>query len=224
MHHAVMLILLLGALLTPGAPVARADAQAPAPLLSVVTPRDGDTLAGTTVQVMVETAHFTLVSLPLSRAEAGQHPELNQPNIGHIQLQLDDGPPVVLDRGSVFLLTNVPSGAHTLTVALMNVDHSPLSPPAQQVIVFRTLAPQGAGAAPVAAPKRIPHTAEPADLLGSEQGWLLLLLLAIGLLAVALAARSYVQVTAFSDIVAGQLRSLRAAADPWAELRRRKGR
>lgn len=167
MRRLLMLVLLL-LILGPVMPVG-----AQGPELTVLSPKDGETISGTAVTVTFQTSGITLVPSTIPVSEAGKRPEANRPGEGHVHFMLDLQPLVVWERGDPFTFENVPPGEHQLTVELANNDHSPLSPPVVQVVQFRT------GGAPQVMPTT-GGTAAPAGLVLALLALVGLLLMASG--------------------------------------------
>jgi photosystem II stability/assembly factor-like uncharacterized protein len=109
------------------------NVKAAAPTLSIIVPKDGAVLSGGDVTVSVNVNNFKLVD------KLGQ---ANLPGEGHIHYFLDVTPPTVPDKpaataAGTFVATaatshtwsNLAPGNHSLSVELVNNDHTPLSPP-----------------------------------------------------------------------------------------------
>ena len=112
------------------------------PQLTVVSPKAGETIVGTTVKVVVTTSDFELVKAVVPVTEAGKRPDANQPGKGMVHLTLDLLPLAILDQGDTYTFTDIPAGEHQLEVELATNDHSLLSPPVVQVVQFRSVAGQ----------------------------------------------------------------------------------
>jgi hypothetical protein len=118
-------------------------AAAQGPTLSVVTPKSGGMVDGSTINVSFTTSNIKLVATSIAVAEAGKHPEANRPGEGHVHFVLDLQPLVVWESADPYTFSGVPAGEHDLMVELVNNDHSPLSPPVMQHIQFRSGMPKG---------------------------------------------------------------------------------
>lgn len=112
------------------------------PQLQVSSPQSGDTIDGSSVTVSYDVSGFTVAPSTVPLEAAGQRPEANRPEEGHVHLMLDLLPVVVLESTEPYTFTNVQPGEHQLVVELVNNDHSPLSPPIVQTVRFRTTADQ----------------------------------------------------------------------------------
>jgi hypothetical protein len=120
--------------------LALASVAAAEPQLSVVSPKAGETIVGTTVKVVVKTSDFELVKAVVPVTEAGKRPDANQPGKGMVHLTLDLLPLAILDQGDSYTFKDIPAGEHQLEVELATNDHSLLSPPVVKVVRFRTMA------------------------------------------------------------------------------------
>jgi LPXTG-motif cell wall-anchored protein len=138
MRQIGLLIVMLMLLLSIAQPAA-----AQGPTLSVVTPKSGESIDGSTVSVSFTTSNIKLVPTSIPVAEAGKRPEANHPGEGHLHFVLDLQPLVVWESGDPYTFSGVPAGEHQLMVELVNNDHSPLSPPVMQQIQFRSGMPRG---------------------------------------------------------------------------------
>lgn len=138
MRQVCMLIVVVMLMLGVAQPAA-----AQGPTLSVVTPKSGQAIDGSSVSVSFTTSNIKLVPTSISVAEAGKHPEANRPGEGHLHFVLDLQPLVVWESADPYTFANVPAGQHQLMVELVNNDHSPLSPPVMQQIQFRSGMPSG---------------------------------------------------------------------------------
>jgi hypothetical protein len=133
--------------------------------LVVMAPASGDAVDGSEVVVRFEANEFSIVPSTIPLEEAGQHPEVNRPEEGHVHLMLDLGPVVVWNVADPYTFSDVPPGEHQLVVELVNNDHSSLSPAVLQEIRFRSTASQ-----------LLPRTGE----ARSEGSWTRLALIALG--------------------------------------------
>jgi outer membrane protein assembly factor BamB len=113
-----------------------------APSIKVVNPIDGSTAAAGDLTVTAEPINFKLADPSGNANAAGQ---------GHIHYFLDvnapttQGQPAVTAAGTYaataatsYTWKNVPPGKHTLSVELVNNDHTPLNPPVVQKINITT--------------------------------------------------------------------------------------
>lgn len=129
---AVPVILAIMALLaSPG--VVAAD-----PGLTVSSPRNDESIDGTSVTVTFDVSDFSVVPSTVPLAEAGLRPEANREGEGHVHFMLDLMPIVVWESTEPYTFSDVPPGEHTLMVELVNNDHSPLAAPVVQQIRFST--------------------------------------------------------------------------------------
>jgi hypothetical protein len=129
------MLILAACALGAGAGVA---AAAP-PALEVLGPTENAVVVGDAVTVAFRVGDFRIVPSTIPVSEFGQRPDANLPGEGHLHLMLDLEPLVVWDRDEPYTFTNVPTGAHRLTVELANNDHSSLSPPVVREIRFQTV-------------------------------------------------------------------------------------
>ena len=111
-----------------------------APSIKFVNPLDGGSVAAGDVMVTAEATNFKLVDQLGKANAAGQ---------GHIHYFLDadapttQGKPAVTAAGTydatastTYVWKNVSAGTHTLSVELVNNDHTPLNPPVVQKITI----------------------------------------------------------------------------------------
>ncbi len=112
------------------------------PAITVSSPSQGQTIAGTTFTVHFQVSDLKIVPSSIPISEAGKHPEANHPGEGHIHFMLDLQPLVVWYQTGPYTFENVAPGDHMLAVELVNNDHSSLSPPVVQQIRFRTTGAQ----------------------------------------------------------------------------------
>jgi hypothetical protein len=134
MYKRLTVFLLLLSLLLPMLLSCRAEPLAPEePVLVLLSPSDGSTLASGDIEVRIYLHNFTLVE------NTGQP---NQSNAGHVIYYLDvsaplkpgepattaDGTFAALDSAS-YIWPNVPAGLHTFSVQLVNNDDTPLLAP-----------------------------------------------------------------------------------------------
>src|SRR5262245_26728039 len=101
MIRRVRLLAVLLLLFVIVAPVAAAG-----PSLSVTSPKNGADIEGNTVTVRFTTSDINLVATTVPVAEAGKHPEVNQPGEGHLHFVLDLQPLVVWEKGDPYTFTN----------------------------------------------------------------------------------------------------------------------
>jgi outer membrane protein assembly factor BamB len=121
----------------------------PAPAISITTPANRSTMAAGNVAVSVKVSNFNLVNKLGTTNVAGE---------GHVHYFLDvvapteQGKPAVTAAGTyaatadtTYTWTNVKPGTHTLSVELVNNNHTPLVPPVvtRVVIVVSTSAAGG---------------------------------------------------------------------------------
>ena len=99
----------------------------PPPSIVIISPTEGDTLDGNAIEVRVAIANFVVDPEAVGLAQV--------PGRGHWHLYLD-GEFVRFGTEELLLLTNVPTGRHQVRVSLANNDHSPLSPPVEQKLIF----------------------------------------------------------------------------------------
>ena len=113
-------------------------AEAAGPQLTVLTPPDG-IAAGATVTIQLQISGLKIVPSTVPLSQAGKDPGANVPGEGHIHYILDVQPLGIQYQNGPIVLTNVPIGAHTLMVELVNNDHSSFSPQVMQQIHFQTV-------------------------------------------------------------------------------------
>jgi outer membrane protein assembly factor BamB len=115
---------------------------ATAPSIKFVNPSDGNAIAAGDITVTAEATNFKLVDQLGKSNAAGQ---------GHIHCFLDTDAPTVQGQPAVtaadtyaataattYTWKNVPAGTHTLSLELVNNDHTPLNPPVVQKITVTT--------------------------------------------------------------------------------------
>jgi hypothetical protein len=117
-----------------------ASIAAAEPRLTIISPLEGASITGTTVEVKIGVGNFAIVPSDVPLSQAGKRPNLNQPGRGVVELRLDLLPTEILTSGTAFTFTNIPPGEHRLEVELTTIDHTPLSPRAVQTVRFRTVA------------------------------------------------------------------------------------
>jgi hypothetical protein len=134
MHKRLTLVLLSLILLLPMLLSCRAEPLAPEePVVVLLSPSDGSTLASGDIEVRIYLQNFSLVE------NTGQP---NQANAGHVIYYLDvsapliPGEPAVTAEGTFvaansasYIWPNVPTGLHTFFVQLVNNDNTPLQAP-----------------------------------------------------------------------------------------------
>lgn len=113
----------------------------PAPQLTVISPKPGQTFDDTPIFVQVQVKNFKLVPpLPYFGKPGPQ-------NIGHLHYILDDYPLTAtadtqLMIGKMLGDDYLPQGKHTLWVELSVDNHDSLTPPVRKKIVFYTMHPR----------------------------------------------------------------------------------
>jgi len=114
-----------------------------APMLSIALPKSNDNLSAGDLTVAVAASNINIVDKQGQAKAAGE---------GHIHYYLDvdapttQGQPAVPPSGSIWATTadttytfkNVAAGTHTISVQLVNNDHTPLDPPVVQKITVTT--------------------------------------------------------------------------------------
>jgi hypothetical protein len=108
------------------------------PSVEVTSPRLGENLTTSDIEVVFHTADFDIMQSTVPVAEAGHHPEMNQAGQGHMHLTLDVQPLVIWTSNAPYTFHDVAFGPHLLRVELVNADHSSLVPPVIQQVQFRT--------------------------------------------------------------------------------------
>ena len=112
---------------------------APAPKVTIISPKAGDVVKGTEVTVTMD-ATGTLITRPDGSKDPGKT---------HFVLALDAAlpagtgpvpiqPPYVHTPANSYTFTGVTPGEHTLIVSVHYGDHSPVQPPAQATVKFKT--------------------------------------------------------------------------------------
>ena len=162
--------------------LALSPAATAAPQLQITSPTVGESVSGSAVRVSFQVSGVRLRPPPVKVSEAGEHPEQNSPEAGHLHMMLDLSPVVMWASQEPYTFEDVPPGEHQLMVEVVNNDHSPFSPPVVREVRFTVVAPpevQGAREeAGLPQPAAIPSTGEPT---GSVSGMaLVLVLLAVG--------------------------------------------
>ena len=125
---------------TPTATKTPTPTPSPVISLTIVSPKDGATVDGGDVTVTIEVANFNVTDKSGQSNVAGE---------GHVHYFLDveaptaPGVPAVVDRGTwaytattTYTFTRVVDGPHTISVELINNDHTPLVPPVVDKISF----------------------------------------------------------------------------------------
>ncbi len=108
-------------------------AQFPPPMLVITSPSNNSTVPAEAVSVTVQVSNFKVVD------KQGQ---VNAPREGHVHYYLDIDAPTAAGQPAIpasgiwahvaatsYTFTNVGLGMHTITVQLVNNDHTPLVPP-----------------------------------------------------------------------------------------------
>lgn len=119
--------------------VAPLELVAPAPKLTVISPKPGEAITGTEVTVKME-ATGTLITRPDGSKDPGKT---------HLQLLLDVAPPAgtgpvpvqppyVHTTETTYTFKDVQPGEHTLIVQVAYGDHSPVQPPVMVTVKFAT--------------------------------------------------------------------------------------
>jgi plastocyanin len=99
------------------------------PAFFILSPTEGQTISGSTVQVQLDVSNITL-------RPPGTP---NRPGEGMFSLFLDNLPEVRTGERT-YTFTGVPVGDHTLRVELRQNDGTPFTPPIQATVRFRTTA------------------------------------------------------------------------------------
>ena len=115
------------------------------PNLVIATPRDGEALPAGDLTVTIQASNFNIVD------KQGQ---ANVSREGHVHYYLDvdapttPGQPAIPPSGvwahvatTSYTFTNVAPGAHTISVELVNNDHTPLEPPVVKKITVNVSSP-----------------------------------------------------------------------------------
>jgi plastocyanin len=123
------------------------------PNLVIVTPRDGDTLPVGDIMVSTQVTNFNVVD------KQGQASASHE---GHLHFYLDIDAPTTQGQPAIpasgvwahvastdYTFTNVSAGTHTISVELVNNDHTPLNPPVVQKITVMVTAQSTTGGTPV---------------------------------------------------------------------------
>lgn len=129
---------------------------AQSPSLQIISPAEGDTVHGNQVLIKFKADNFTFTDF---RGGA-----VVKPNEGHLHIWLDSGNPVAetaLKQISTepYILDNVPTGSHTVTLELVHSDHTSLSPKVVKNVHFSSVAPQPA-TTPTEKPGALPPSAQ----------------------------------------------------------------
>ena len=114
----------------PGASAAIGPRPSSSATLTVVSPTDGQSVAGPTVHVVINLAGATIVSATTTDI---------RPDEGHIHLYLDNNL-VSMNYGST-LDQAVPAGTHVLRAEFVAADHVPFNPRVVTPDVVFTVAP-----------------------------------------------------------------------------------
>src|SRR4051812_12102181 len=109
MRQVCMLIVMVMIMMTIPQPAA-----AQGPTLSVIAPKSGDDVDGSTIKITFTTSNIKLVATSVPVAEAGKRPEVNRAGEGHLHFVLDLQPLVVWESGDPYTFTGVPAGEHQL--------------------------------------------------------------------------------------------------------------
>jgi predicted lipoprotein with Yx(FWY)xxD motif/plastocyanin len=139
--------------------VANTVTSGPMPAVTITSPKDGASIAGGNLDVTVQVYNFIVVD------KQGQ---ANAPGEGHIHYYLDVDAPTAAGQPAIppggvwahvastsHTFANVAPGKHTISVQLVNNDHTPLVPLVVQKISV-TVAPPASTPAPVPAPTTTP--------------------------------------------------------------------
>ncbi len=102
---------------------------------SIVSPEDGSTVEGGQVSVKIDIQNLELVDFKENTT--------NVEGQGHVHVWLDQDTsnPLIASKlieGDTLTFNDVPAGEHTLTVQLVNNDHTPIQPEVKQEIHFTT--------------------------------------------------------------------------------------
>ena len=104
-----------------------ASSAGDAPTIKIISPKDGESLSGETIDIRMEITNFV--------QDGGAIGNAMVPGRGHWHLHLDDGF-VVLDVGNEVTLEDVLPGTHTVRIFLVNNDHTPLEPRVEDSVVL----------------------------------------------------------------------------------------
>lgn len=108
------------------------------PILSIASPKDGETILGNTVTFSFVIGNFKYVDF-----EQKNTPGSNE---GHLHLFLDEPNPNDNNTNEIIshdehIFENVPPGNHTIIAEVVKNDHSPYKPEIKQIINFTTQLP-----------------------------------------------------------------------------------
>ena len=136
------------------------------PAIAITSPVNGATVTGSSIPVTVQVSNFNVVDKQGQASVAGE---------GHVHFYLDvsqvpsdpSKPAIPASAqaawahisGTSYTFTNVSPGMHTITVQLVNNDHTPVVPLVTQSVMVTAAAAGGSAAAPASAPGAAP----PAD-------------------------------------------------------------
>ncbi len=122
-----------------------ATAPAPVPVLSIVSPSNGATVPAGDVTVTIKVNNFNIVDKQGQPSVSGE---------GHVHFYLDVPAPTTPGQpaipasgvwahvsGTTYTFTNVAQGTHTITVQLVNNDHTPLLPLVTAQVTITVAAP-----------------------------------------------------------------------------------
>lgn len=138
--------------------VAKVTVQVPAPkpTLTITAPTEGATLPAGKVTVSVRVTNFKAVD------KEGQPSVLGE---GHFHYFLDVAAPTTAGKPAVpesgtwgstantsYTFENVEAGTHTISVELVNNDHTPLAPPVVATVTVTVAAPEETGTPPATQP------------------------------------------------------------------------
>jgi hypothetical protein len=98
--------------------------------LSVVSPRNGEIVRGSAVDLRIALDGARIV--PQTTTDLA-------PNEGHLHVLLDDEL-ISMTEGTKQLITDVPVGVHRLTVEFVAADHAPFNPRVLATVVFEVRA------------------------------------------------------------------------------------
>ena len=154
--RSLIALILVSALLALGACTygATYPTTAAAPSVSITSPINGASLPAGDIAVTVSVSNFAVVDKQGQANMAGQ---------GHVHFYLDVAAPTTPNKpavptsgtwahvsGLTYTFTNVAAGTHTISVQLVNNDHTPVIPSATDTITVNVTAAPAAAAPPPA--------------------------------------------------------------------------
>ena len=129
--------------------VACSPTPTPTPTLSIALPANGANVPQGDITINAQVTNFNVVDKQGQASVAGE---------GHLHFYLDVAAPTTPGQpaipvsgvwahisGTTYTFTNVAAGTHTISVELVNNNHTPLNPPVVAIVAITVTAPSGGG-------------------------------------------------------------------------------